>query len=123
MRLGGGAGLIACLVFNCPNLTVLDETDQADWGVNIALGEKWDGVVKALKNYKFFAAIAKVGKSVMKLNPKDIESIRNSMAYLYNAYDMQTMPGPKMITIDIPGAGVGLEVSANMTMGKLEIPD
>ena len=121
--LGGGVGAVVCLVFNCLNIMNLDETDQDDWGVNIALGPKWDGVVKVLKNYKFFGTLAKFGKHVARLHPSDLESVRNSMAYLYTAYDIANSAGPKLVTIDIPGAGVGAELSVNKTLGKLEILD
>jgi len=120
--LGGGAGLVAMCVFNCPNIYQLTGESNDDWGVNISLGAKWDKVAKALKNYKFFLTVAKIGSKLRITDPKDLESIRNSLHYIYNEYDIGTMGNtPKVINFDTP-AGVGLEVSATYSFGgKIEI--
>lgn len=120
--LGGGAGLVAMCVFNCPNIYQLNGTSNDDWGINISLGAKWDKVAKALKNYKFFSTVAKIGSKIRIHNPKDLDSIRNSLHYIYNEYDIATMGGaPKVINFDTP-AGAGLEVSATYSFGgKIEI--
>jgi hypothetical protein len=90
--------------------------------VNISLGAKWDKVAKALKNYKFFKTVIKIGTKLKINDPKDLDSIRNSLHYLYNEYDMATMEGtPKVINFDTP-LGAGLEVSATYSFGgKIEI--
>ncbi len=120
--LGASAGLVAMCVFNCSNINQLHGTSADDWGISISLGAKWDKVAKALKNYKFFTTVAKIGSKVRITDPKDLESIRNSLHYIYNEYDMATMGNvPKVISFDTP-AGVGLEVSATYSFGgKIEI--
>lgn len=121
--LGGGSGLVAMCVFNCPNINQLHNTESADWGVALSLGAKWDKVAKALKNYKFFATVAKIGTKIKITDPKDLESIRNSLHYMYNEYDMATMgkATPKVINFDTP-AGAGLEVSISYSFGgKIKI--
>ena len=123
LGLGGGAGLAVLLVFNCDNLWKLNDTDLNDWGVNLSLGGKWDSLVKGLKNIKFFETVIKAGSKFKNLTPKDMETFRNAMHMFYNSYDIgTTSPGAtKVIAIDVPGAGVGLEISVNYTMGKIEI--
>jgi hypothetical protein len=121
--LGGGAGYVAIIIFNCGNLMNLNETRTTDWSVNIALGEKWDGVAKGLKNRKFFTTIAKVGTKLLRAAPEDIDNIRNSISYLYSAYDVLGTSGPKIVTIDIPLAGVGAEISAHYLDGEILIGD
>jgi hypothetical protein len=122
LGLGGGAGLVAMCVFNCTNIYQLNGTSNDDWGVSISLGAKWDKVAKALKNYKFFSTVIKIGSKLKIHDPKDLESIRNSLHYIYNEYDIATMGDtPKVINFDTP-LGVGLEVSATYSFGgKIEI--
>jgi hypothetical protein len=121
--LGGGAGYVAVMVYKCGNLMNLNGTKTTDWSINVALGEKWDGVVKGLKNYKFFSTVARIGAKLSKAVPSDVDNIRNSMSYLYTAYDIYGMSGPKLVTIDIPFAGVGAEVSAHYLDGEITIGD
>lgn len=109
-------------VFNCSNIYQLHGTEASDWGVNISPGAKWDKMAKALKNYKFFTTVAKIGSKLKITNPKDLESICNSLHYIYNEYDMGTTGNvPKVISFDTP-AGIGLEVSATYSFDeKIEI--
>ena len=123
LGLGGGAGFVAIVVFKCGNLMNLNGTKTTDWSINFALGEKWDGVVKGLKNYKFFSTVARIGGIFSKAVPSDVDNIRNSMSYLYTAYDISGMSGPKLVTIDIPFAGIGAEVSAHYLDGEITIGD
>lgn len=121
LGLGAGAGLTAICVFNCDNIWRLHNTRNTDWGVNFALGEKWDSVAKTLKNMKFFATIARIGPKLKGFKPKDIESLRNGLHYLYNEYDVLSSGGdPKVVCLDTP-ASIGLEVSLNYTIGTIEI--
>lgn len=114
--LGASAGLVAICVFNCSNIYQLHGTSADDWGVSTSPRAKWDKAAKALKNYKFFKTVAKIGPKEKITDPKDLDSIRNSLHYLYNEYDMATMDNvPKP-------AGIGLEVSATYSFGgKIEI--
>lgn len=122
--LGGSVGLVALLVFNCNNLMNMNGTQDADWGFNLSLGGKWDGVVKGLKQFKFFSIMARHGKNLLKATPSDIDNLRNAMAYLYTVYDMKSMNGkPKLVAIDIPFAGIGAEVSWFRLEGELTVGD
>lgn len=124
MGLGGSVGLVALLIFNCRHLPNMDGRQDADWGFNLSLGGKWDGVVKGLKQFKFFATMARLGKNILKATPSDIDNLRNAMAYIYTAYDMAKMDGkPKLVAIDIPFAGIGAEVSCFRLEGELTIGD
>lgn len=123
LGLGGGGGLVALCVFNCPNIWQIHNTSNNDWGVNVSLGGKWSAVVKTLSNYKFFTTVAKIGTKLRIHDPKDLDSIRNSLHYLYNEYDVATAtPGvPKVVSIDLP-AGMGVELSASYSFGgKIQV--
>ena len=85
--LGGGAGLTAMCVFNCDNIRRLHNTQTTDWGVNISLGEKWDSVVKALKNMKFFAKIARIGPKLKGLS----RVISSLYAMIFTIFTMSTI--------------------------------
>jgi len=122
--LGGGVGVTACIVYDCGNLIDLNGTRVEDWSVNAQLGAKWDSILKGLKNYKFLVTVAKLGKKILNATPGDMDNLRNAMSYLYTAYDIASKgKGPKVVTIDIPGAGVGLELSLHRTEGNMEILD
>lgn len=120
LGVGGGTGLVAMCVFNCPHIARLDNMMNYDWGVNLSLGAKWDDVAKTLRNYRFFAAVAAIGTKLA-FNPKAIEDIRNVMHYLYNIYDMGTMDNtPTVIAFDTP-VGTGVEASINWCVGRIHI--
>jgi hypothetical protein len=125
LGLGGGTGLIAMCVFNCPNIRQLHGKSNDDWGINISLGEKWDALVKTLKNYKFFLTIAKIGTRIRIHDPKDLENIRNCLHYIYNEYDTANARiksnEPKVICFDTP-VSAALELSITYSFGgKIEI--
>lgn len=123
LGLGGGVGLVAILVYNCPNLAVLHDTIGTDWSVNVAIGGvKWDGVLKALKAKKFFSTITKLSGAIEKATPDDISNIRNSMSYVYSTIDI-AKNSPQLVSLDIPFAGVGQEVSIHALEGKITIGD
>lgn len=126
LGLGAGAGLTACFVFNCMNLMSLHETFSTDWGVNISLGGKWSEVAKTLGKNGFIQSVATAAKVITKgslAEPQQIESVRNGLSNMYTAYDLSKTSGPKMVTLDIPMAGVGLELSAHYLKARLEILD
>lgn len=118
--LGGGGGLTAICVFNCDNISRIHNTRVTDWGFNFSFGKKWSSVAKGLKNYKFFAAVAKVGKA-MSLSVNDLSDITDGLKFLYDAYEIGKSKKPKTVCISIPFAGAGLEASLNYTIGKIKI--
>ena len=119
--LGGGAGITAILVYNCIDLQWLNGTRTTDWGFNLAVGGKWDGVVKALGTSKFFMTLAKWGVKLHKATPEAVENIRTGASLVWSAYDIQKMNGPKLVTIDIPFAGIGVEASLHYLDGEISI--
>ena len=125
LGLGGSVGVVACIVYHCHNLYVLNDTIADDWSINVALEVKWDTLVDGLKNLGFLSTLAQIaskGGNWAKLSPKEIGDLRNGMSYLYTAQDIARMNGtPKLVTIDIPGAGVGYELSASVSKGRIEI--
>ena len=121
--LGGAAGLVAILLFNCSNPYELHDTKASDWSVNVALGENWTSVLNGLKNYEFFETMAKISGNIRKATPHSITNVRNGMSYLYSVYDVALMSGPKLISLDIPSAGVGVEFSVNYMEGEITVGD
>jgi hypothetical protein len=123
LGLGAGGGVVACMIFNCLNLWELNDTNVEDWSfdVNIAVGEKWSSLIQGAKGYKLANILLKAAK-YRKFNPKEIDTIRDFMSTFYGLYDIAATNGPKLIPVEIPGAGVGLELSAHFTLGgKIEI--
>lgn len=127
LGLGGSVGAVACFIYHCPNLYVLNDTIADDWSINVALEVKWDGIADGLKNLKFFPTLAKLGAKAAgwsSATPADITNLRNGMSYIYTTQDVMRMNNlPKLVTIDIPGAGVGFELSASVSKGTIEILD
>lgn len=119
--LGASVGMTAVLVYNCGNIQNLNETKSEDWSINISYGEKWSDIVKGLANLRFDKTAAKL-VSWSKATPKDIDTIRNSMSYLWTAGDMIANK-PQVVAIDIPGAGIGLEGSIHKLYGTIRIGD
>ncbi len=76
---------------------------------------------KNTKNSRFFTRVTRVRAKLTRVVPTVAEEFRNEMHYLYTAFDIDSKDTkPKVVVIDTP-AGVGLEVSANDTIGKIEI--
>jgi hypothetical protein len=117
--LGASVGMTAILVYNCGNIQNLSGTESEDWSINISFGEKWSDIVKGLANLQFYKTAAKL-VSWSKATPKDIDTIRNSMSYLWTTADMVANK-PQLVAIDIPGTGIGLEGSIHKLYGTIRI--
>lgn len=117
--LGGGIGTTVIIAFNTVNITTLSGTEISDWGFNLSVAAKWDKIAQGLVNIKKYAALAKLGQ--IATAGKDMENIKLSANYLWNAYDMGNRPKtPVMFSLDLP-VGWGLEVSLVKTTGTFEI--
>jgi hypothetical protein len=104
---GGGIGAVGVFVFNAPSLAAIDKTEVVDWGVSISVGPDSSAL---------FESIAKTG-----LNPSRLESIRNGLHYLYNAFEIMTMgDAPQIVALDLPG-GWAYEVSISCSEGTFNI--
>ncbi len=118
--LGGGVGMVAMLVFNCGNIASLNNTSNSDWCINVSLAGKWSSLVKGLQKYKFFTALAKYMDNTM--TPDDMSSVRNGLSYLYSAAEINNMDySPKTVTLDIPAAGIGVELSMSYMLGIVTV--
>ncbi len=119
--LGGGGGLVAIGVFKLNGLAWLDGRVMEDWGVNVDMGGKWAHLAKALEVKKFFrnVKLARVlGHIVVNL-----DEIRDAMHYIYNAYEFDAKGDHPSVSLDVPFAGAGLELSAFKTSGRMWIDD
>jgi hypothetical protein len=124
LGLGAGVGAVACFVFNCLNLWELNDTNVDDWSfdVNLSLGGKWSSLIKSFKGRKLIPVLRLLGNKGVKLTPDQVSTIRDFMSAFYSAYEIDKATGPKLISVEIPAAGVGFEVSAHFNLGgKIEI--
>ncbi len=121
--LGGGAGLCAIFVYNCSNPQNLHRKNDASWSINVSLGAKWSDVVKFMAKSKLFEVAPKLVNSFSKATKADLDNIRNSASYLSTVYEITDQTKDKVITIDIPFAGVGAEISAQKLYGTIYIGD
>ena len=127
LGLGGSVGLVAICIFNCDSAKVrLNNTSLNDWGVNVAIAGRWAAVAKGLKMSGFWARIAKLGlkrgtRKAVAGTLQHADEFRNDLHLIYTGLDIESSNGePKVVVIDSP-AGVGLELSINYTLGKIEI--
>ena len=123
LGLGGGIGAVAILLFNCSNPHNMNGTSTTDWSINVSLGNNWSDYVEALKNRKFFEALIRINGKIRNATPENITSVRNGMSYLYSAAGIATMSGPTLVTLDIPGSGVGVELSISYLDGEITVGD
>ncbi len=119
LGLGGGGGLVGICVFKLNALAWLDGQVIEDWGVNVSMGGRWKDVAKVLQAKRFFHHI-KMVKAIGSL-VTNLDEVRNIMHYLYTAYDFDANGDHPMLSFDIPAAGIGLELSAFKTSGKMWI--
>lgn len=121
LGLGAGASEALILIFDCDNpLVRLHNTDVKDWAVNISMAGKWAQLAKALKDGGFWLRIGKLGLKGAKVL-RSLEDVKNDLSTIYNLFDMSSLDGkPKVIIMDTP-YGVGLELSAVYTEGKISI--
>lgn len=127
--LGGGAGVVAIILFNCIVIQSLNDTTTSDWSLNVSLGGKWSEIVKGIRKRRFYAALARTMGDLTNASPEDITRIRNVCSYMYSAVEAEKlMPGTfSAIVLDIPAAGIGAELSLSglfgiMTVGELILP-
>jgi hypothetical protein len=119
--LGGGISLTCICVFKLAGISWLDGRTIDDWGVNVDLGAKWKSAAKVLQGKKFFQQL-KLARLVGSL-VGNLDEIRDAMHYLYNLYDFDRNGDHPMLNFDIPLAGIGVELSAFKTSGRIWIDD
>ncbi len=121
--LGAGIGMCAIFVFNCMNPQNLHQKNDSSWSINVSLGGKWSDVAKVLGNSKMLKIVPKVVSGITKATRSEIDDIRNISSYLYTTYELTDLTRDKVIVVDIPLAGVGLELSAQQLYGTIYIGD
>ena len=89
----------------------------------VSLGGKWSDIVKFLAKSKLFQIVPKFVSGISKASKYDLDSIRNIGSNLFTMYDVTEYSRNKVVTIDIPFAGVGLELSAQKLYGTIYIGD
>lgn len=119
--LGGGGGLSVIVVFNSNGLWWLNGTNQSDWGVEISLGKKRSDVIKYMADKRIHTIL----KLILR-NPAqflhNLDNLRDFSHYLYNSLDvMNSKQQHPIVSLDVPFAGVGLELSAFVKNGKIWI--
>ena len=121
--LGAGVGLSAIYVFNCRNPQSLHQKNDSSWGVNVSIGPKWSDIAKVLAKSGLLKIIPKAVSSITKLTRSELDDLRNIASYIYSACEIKDISRDKVMVIDIPLAGVGLELSAHQLHGTIFIGD
>jgi hypothetical protein len=144
--LGGSAGACVLIILNCRSVLTLHNSDVTDWGLNVALGAKLDGLVKLLRGAKEFDLLWPVARQALRvvgqmrggtvqmakkvapalkgmgLTPDDFDKIKTAVNYAWNAKNtLDRDSKPFILALDIPGVGYGLEVSLVYTQGKFSL--
>lgn len=119
LGIGGGVGMAAFFLFNCLNLWQIHGTPIEAWSfdVNVAMGQKWSSIVKSLRFRKLIPVLRLLANKKRLLSPDQISLIRDFMSSIYATYEIYNEKGPKLLSIEIPAAGIGAELSAHFTLG------
>ena len=129
-RIGAGLGgsvaqLVLVAAFNCPSGRELMQVGVNDWSVNVALGNRWSSVVKGLRRSAIcMQAVRILNSSLGKaLGANDLDNVRNLASYIFTNFEMHNADSsPKIISIDVPLVGYGVELSASYSFGgKIEL--
>jgi hypothetical protein len=130
LGLGGSGGAVAVIGFGFRVPYELDHEPVDDWGVNVAFTEKLisKSLLQSIHHSKHFIDGLKNGKYVAPtLNARKtftavdrLQNIRNLLHRLYGGFEAATK-GKGVIVLDLPLLGVGLELSAFLTRGKMYV--
>lgn len=129
LGLGGSGGAVAVLGFGFRVPYELDHESLDDWGVNVAFTEKLisKSALQSIHHSKYFVDGLKSGKYVAPtLNARNtfsaiglLQNVRNALHTLYGG--IEAAKGSGVIVLDLPFLGVGLELSAFLTRGKMYV--
>jgi len=127
----GGSGVAVAVIgwgFRVPY--ELQRTSANDWGVNVAFTEKLisKSVLQSIHHSKHFIDGLKNGKYVAPTrNARNtftaagrLQNMRNLLHTLYGGFEAATK-GKGVVVLDLPLLGVGLELSAFLTRGKMYV--
>ena len=121
LGLGGGASLTCICIFKLKGIMWLDGRRIDDWGVNVDMGHRWKAAAKVLEGKKFFQQL-RIAKALGGIIA-NLDEIRDGLHYLYNLYDFDRNGDHPMLSFDVPFSGIGLELSAFKTSGRIWIND
>ncbi len=123
--LGGAVGTVGIFVFNCIDIQGMSDTPTSDWALNISLGGKWSEIAKGIRRRRLYAALSRTMGELTNASPSDVTTIRNTASYMYSAVEAEgLLPGtPTAIILDIPTAGIGVEVSLSKLWGIITVGD
>lgn len=129
LGLGGSGGAVAVIGFGFRVPYELDHESLNDWGVNVAFTEKLisKSALQSIHHSKYFIDGLKNGKYVAPtLNARSaftavgiLQNVRNALHTLYGG--LEAAKGSGVIVLDLPLLGVGLELSAFVTRGKMYV--
>ena len=129
LGLGGSGGLVAVLGFGFRVPYELDHEPVKDWGVNVAFTEKLisKSALQSIHLSKHFVDGLKNGKYVAPtLNARNtfkaigvLQNVRNALHTLFAG--LEATKGSGVVVLDLPFLGVGLELSAFLTRGKMYV--
>lgn len=118
--LGGGGDATLVCIFKTKNIYQINGKRLDDWGFNfdMAKGRLKDvaNLIKLQKSLQAIKLAYVLGSITVNLN-----EVRDTMSFLYGVYEVGASTGPSVHLIDVPLAGVGLEVSLFKSVGTLQI--
>jgi hypothetical protein len=119
--LGGGSDVSVICVFKSRALYWLDNQPISDWGLNIAIAEKWGDVAKLLSP-KYIKLLKFMVKNYEILH--HLDDMRDFASLIYNSFDLsQSNSQHPILTFEVPMAGIGLELSLFKSKGRISIYD
>jgi hypothetical protein len=133
LGLGGSIGASVFFAFNVGTLYEVNNTVVTDWGLNIAVPSlkanlKSLGVAINLEKYLDSAGRVFLKRQFIgNMTPEKLAKLRDLASVVYNS----TTEGaagilggePKLLVLDVPGAGWGAELSVFATGGEFTVGD
>ena len=120
LGLGGSGGFVVVFGFGFTVAEELHREPANDWGVNIAFTEKL--ISKSMiSSFQFALLEMKMARAtgILKLAPSTLEQLRNLGHTIFGGLEVAKHSG--VVVIDLPFAGIGLEVSAYVTRGTMYV--
>jgi hypothetical protein len=120
LGLGGSIGVTAVFVFDLKGVMWLDGQEITGGGLTVSYGDKFGNLSQYLNDIKFFTGAKLVAKDAA--GPATwLPVFQQAGAAVDNATKKAVGPKHRIIFLDIPFGGVGLELSVVDTKGTLFI--
>jgi hypothetical protein len=121
LGLGGSGGGVLLMAFNCATPLALPMADGNDLSINLALGQNWTSILEGLQQARPLIKTLntiRTHKKAIQIGASDIDKMRDLAHTVYAATEITFNPGkPKLVVIDLPFLGHGLELSASYSFG------